>query len=410
MDELYGDELKGGELTQATAGTSAGSKATERPLQGLLVLDFSQFLAGPSCALRLADLGAGVIKIERPQGGDLARGLFLADQGLAGDSALFHTINRNKKSFAADLKNSRDLERVKRLIRRADVMVHNFRPGVMDRLGLGYETVTTLNPRLVYAAITGYGSKGPWRDKPGQDLLVQAMSGLSWLSGDASQGPVPVGISIADLTAGMHLCQGILAALVRRGVTGRGGRVDVSLFESVLDLQFEQFTAFLNSGRAQPARDETNSASVYLGAPYGVYRTADGYLAIAMTPIERLGELIGCGPLMAYGDPSAWFRERASIKAVLAQHLAKQPTEHWLRILEPADVWCAEVFTWPQLVEQEGFAALGLTQEIDGNLQTTRCPIRIDGEVLLSARGAPTLGQDTEDIVRAFDLDSTEDR
>ena len=396
-----------------------GSNPTDRPLQGLLVLDFSQFLAGPSCALRLADLGAEVIKIERPEGGDLARGLFLADQGFAGDSALFHTINRNKKSFAADLKNPRDLKRVKGLIRRADVMVHNFRPGVMDRLGLGYETVSALNPRLVYAAITGYGSKGPWRDKPGQDLLVQAMSGLSWLSGDASQPPVPVGISIADLTAGMHLCQGILAALVRRGVSGRGGRVDVSLFESALDLQFEQFTAFLNGERSQPARDETNSASVYLGAPYGVYRTADGYFAIAMTPIKRLGELIGCEALTAYDDPSAGFQERAGVKAILAQHLAKHPTGHWLEILEPADVWCAEVFTWPQLLEQEGFAALGVTQDIDGSghpanghgtLTTTRCPIRIDGEVLLSPRGAPTLGRDTEEIVRAFELDAPEDR
>ena len=401
-------------MRQEQPGTTAGSDAANRPLQGMLVLDFSQFLAGPSCALRLADLGADVIKIERPKGGDLARALYLADQGFAGDSALFHTINRNKKSFAADLKNPRDLKRVMGLIQRADVMVHNFRPGVMDRLGLGYETVTGLNPRLVYAAITGYGSKGPWRDKPGQDLLVQAMSGLSWLSGDATQGPVPVGISIADLTAGMHLCQGILAALVRRGVTGRGGRVDVSLFESALDLQFEQFTAFLNAERTQPARDETNSASMYLGAPYGVYQSADGYLAIAMTPIKGLGELIGCAALTPYDDPSAWFRERARIKAVLAEHLVKQPTAHWLGILEPADVWCAEVFTWPQLLEQEGFLALGLTQEIKdnghGSMLTTRCPIRIDGQVLLSGRGAPTLGRDTEDIVRAFDLDSAEDR
>jgi crotonobetainyl-CoA:carnitine CoA-transferase CaiB-like acyl-CoA transferase len=386
--------------------------AADRPLKDLLVLDFSQFLAGPSCALRLADLGAEVIKIERPQGGDLARGVYLADQAFAGDSALFHTINRNKKSFAADLKKPADLKRVKRLVRRADVMVHNFRPGVMDRLGLGYETVSALNPRLVYAAITGYGSRGPWRDKPGQDLLVQAMSGLAWLSGDATHGPVPVGISIADMTAGAHLCQGILAALVRRAASGRGGRVDVSLFESAFDLQFEQFTAFLNGVRAQPARDETNSASVYLGAPYGVYQTADGYLALAMTSIKRLGELIGCAPLTAYGDPAAWFRERARIKAILAEHLASGPTAHWLGILEPADVWCAEVYTWPELLTQEGFAALGLTQEIHdnghGTLLTTRCPIRIDGQVLTSSRGAATLGRDTEEIVRAFDLDAPE--
>jgi crotonobetainyl-CoA:carnitine CoA-transferase CaiB-like acyl-CoA transferase len=399
-------------LTQAPPG-HAEQDAADRPLKDLLVLDFSQFLAGPSCALRLADLGAEVIKIERPRGGDLARSLYLADQAFAGDSALFHTINRNKKSFAADLKNPADLKRVEALVRRADVMVHNFRPGVMDRLGLGFETVAELNPRLVYAAITGYGSRGPWRDKPGQDLLVQAMSGLAWLSGDASQGPVPVGLSVADLTAGAHLCQGILAALVRRAATGRGGRVDVSLFESAVDLQFEQFTAFLNSGRTQPARDEINSASVYLGAPYGVYETADGYLAVAMTPIKRLGELIQCRALTAYGDPNAWFDERARIKALLAEHLAKQTTTHWLAILEPADVWCAEIYTWPQLLTQAGFAALDLTQEIradgHGTLLTTRCPIRIDGRVLTSEHGAPTLGRDTAEIIRTFGLDPAEE-
>ena len=397
-------------MTQTPAGQSA-SGAVERPLEGVLVLDFSQFLAGPSCALRLADLGAEVIKIERPQGGDLSRGLYLADQSFAGESALFHTINRNKKSFAADLKNPEHLKRVKALVKRADVMVHNFRPGVMDRLGLDFATVATLNPRIVYAAITGYGSKGPWRDKPGQDLLVQAMSGLAWLSGDATQGPVPVGLSLADLTAGAHLCQGILAMLVRRATTGRGGRVDVSLFESAFDLQFEQFTAFLKGGGVQPPRDRVNNASVYLGAPYGVYKTSDGYIAVAMTPVKRLGELIGCQPLTAYDDPSAWFRERATIKTVLAGQLATRSTDHWLSILEPADVWCAEVFTWPELLQQEGFAALELTQPIEDNghgaMLTTRCPIRVDGQILTSNRGAPTLGSDTEEIIRKYGLDST---
>ena len=376
----------------------------ERPLAGVLVLDFSQFLAGPSCCLRLADLGAEVIKVERPQGGDLARGLQLADQTFGGDSALFHTINRNKKSFAADLKDPRDLERVKALIARADVMVHNFRPGVMDRLGLDFDTVCGLNPRLVYAAITGYGSRGPWQKKPGQDLLVQAMSGLAWLSGDAGQGPVPVGLAVADLMAGAQLCQGVLALLVRRGRTGRGGRVDVSLLESAVDMQFEQLTAFLNGDGGQPPRDAINNASVYLGAPYGIYKTADGYLALAMAPIGRLAELTGCRPLEAYADPATWFVDRARIKALLAEHLAQRPTAHWLALLEPADIWCAPVLDWPQLVRHEGFTALELTQQIEnpqhGLMRTTRCPLRVDGEVLTSSRGAPALGADNEEILR----------
>ena len=399
-----------------TAHADRGTPTTtaERPLEGVLVLDFSQFLAGPSCCLRLADLGAEVIKVERPQGGDLSRRLYLADQAFGGDSALFHTINRNKQSFAADLKNPLDLQRAKALIARADVMVHNFRPGVMERLGLDYATVADLNPRIIYAAISGYGSEGPWRTKPGQDLLVQAMSGLAWLSGDAAQGPVPMGVSIADLMSGAHLCQGVLALLVRRARTGLGGRVEVSLFESAMDMQFEQFTAFLNGDGQQPPRDAVNNASVYIGAPYGIYRTADGYLAVAMAPIDRLGELIGCEALRAYTDPSGWFTERARIKSLLAAHLATRESEHWLAILEPADIWCAEVYTWPQLLEHDGFAALRLTQTIrdaeHGSLRTTRCPIRIDGAVLTSPRGAPTLGRDTDEIAHRFQLESEEDR
>ena len=371
------------------------------------MLDFSQFLAGPSCCLRLADLGAEVIKVERPQGGDLARGLQLADQVFGADSALFHAINRNKKSFTADLKSPPDLERVKALIARADVMVHNFRPGVMDRLGLDFATVAQLNPRLIYAAITGYGARGPWREKPGQDLLVQAMSGLAWLSGDAGQGPVPVGLSVADLMAGAQLCQGVLALLVRRGRTGKGGRVDVSLFESAVDMQFEQLTAFLNGDGRQPLRDEVNNASVYLGAPYGIYATADGYLALAMAPLGRLAELTGCKALEGYADPATWFKDRARIKALLVAHLAQQPTAHWLSLLEPADIWCAPVLDWPQLVRHPGFAALALTQQIEnaehGVMRTTRCPVRVDGEALTSSRGAPSLGADNEEILRRLE-------
>src|SRR5947208_12872249 len=155
-----------------------------KPLEGLLVLDFSIFLAGPLAALRLGDLGARVIKIERPDVGDLCRQLYISNLELDGDSTLFHSINRNKESFAANLKEARELNRVRKLIATADVLIQNFRPGVMNKLGLDYESLRKINPRLVYASITGYGSEGPWADKPGQDLLAQSLSGLTWLSGD----------------------------------------------------------------------------------------------------------------------------------------------------------------------------------------------------------------------------------
>ena len=196
---------------------------SEALLEGLLVLDMSQFLSGPFAALRLGDLGARVIKIERPDGGDLCRRLYLTDTEIGGDSTLFHAINRGKLSFAADFKNPADVAAVKALIAKADVLIQNFRPGVINRLGLDYAAAKAINPGIVYASITGYGDDGPWANLPGQDLLAQARSGLMWLNGDRDQGPVPFGLAIADLLAGSAIVQGVLAALVRRGRTG-GGR------------------------------------------------------------------------------------------------------------------------------------------------------------------------------------------
>lgn len=388
--------------TSSSAATTSDSDQ-DALLSGIRVLDFSQYLAGPSCALRLADLGADVIKVERRDGGDQCRKLVIANQKLDSDSVLFHTINRNKRSLAADLKNPEDMKTVKALIACSDVMIHNFRPGIMERLGLSWEAVREINPRIVYGAVTGYGEEGPWRDKPGQDLLVQSLTGMTWLSGDAEQAPVPVGMPAADMMTGAHLAQGILAALVKRSVTGRGCRIDVSLMESVFDLNFEIFTAFLRSGK-QPQRSRVSSASVVGAAPYGIYATQDGYLAIAMTPVDRLAALLDCAPLAAFADPGEWFGRRDEIKAILRDHLRTQTTAHWLACLEPADVWCAQVLDWPTLVELEGFKALEITQELqyaDGQtLATTRCPIRINRKRLTFQRGAPRLGEHTEEILR----------
>ena len=374
-----------------------------RPLDGTLVLDFSQFLAGPSAALRLADLGARVIKIERPDTGDLCRRLYISNLELEGDSTLFHAINRNKEGFAADLKNDADRRRVLDLIGHADVMIQNFRPGVMQRLGLDYETLRRACPRLVYAEVTGYGTEGPWRDRPGQDLLVQALSGLAYLNGNADQPPMPFGLAVGDMFAGAHLVQGILACLVRRGTTGRGGLVEVSLLESVLDLQFEVLTTHWNDGGKEPRRSAINNAHAYLGAPYGIYTTSDGYIALAMGSVTELGRLLGCDALAAYSDPQSWFAARDEIKAILAAHLAGRRTSDWLAILEPAGYWASDVLRWQDLMRTEAFAALDMVQEVaypgGANLRTTRCPIRIDGEAYHSSRPAPAIGQDTERIV-----------
>ncbi len=379
-----------------------------KPLEGLLVIDLSQFLAGPSASLRLADLGARVIKIERPSGGDLCRNLYISNLELDGDSTLFHSINRNKESLAADLKDPAERAAVLALAARADVLIHNFRPGVIEKLGLGYDTLSRQFPRLVYAEVSGFGRTGPWSRKPGQDLLVQSLSGLPWLNGDAGQPPVPFGLAVADLSAGAHLCQGILACLVRRGITGQGARVEVSLLESILDLQFEVLTTFLNDGHKLPQRSVRNNAHAYLGAPYGIYSTKDGYLAIAMGSLAALAELLECPALLAYTDPKAAFERRDEIKAVLAEHLGQRTTTEWLARLEPADYWCADVFTWPRLLQHPAFQALDMIQTVgrdeEVTMQTTRCPIRIDETLLRSPRGAPRLGEHTEAIRREFGL------
>ncbi|MDF2960558.1 MAG: L-carnitine dehydratase/bile acid-inducible protein [Paenibacillus sp.] len=373
--------------------TTAGFK----PLEGLLVLDFAQFLSGPSAALRLADLGARVIKIERPDGGDLCRRLYISNMELDGDSTLFHSINRNKESVAADLKNSEDLKLIRALIEKADVMIQNFRPGVIERIGLHYEAVRNWNPRLVYGEITGYGKTGPWTGKPGQDLLVQSLSGLTWLNGDADQPPVPFGLSIADMFAGAHLVQGILACLVRRGVKGTGGHVEVSLLESILDFQFEVLTTHMNDGGKLPERSAVNNANAYLGAPYGIYQTADGYIALAMGSVVQLGQLLECDAMGAFHEPSTWFTRRDEIKAILRDHLQNRPTAYWLSRLEPEGYWCAEVLDWKQLLEHEAFRALNMIQQTKNGsgaaMTTTRCPIRIDGNVLMSPLGAPKVGE-----------------
>jgi len=378
------------------------------PLDGLLVVDLSQFLSGPSASLRLADMGARVIKIERPDTGDLCRQLYISNLALDGDSTLFHSINRNKESLIADLKSPADAQRTWKLMEQADVLIHNFRPGVMQRLGFEYEAVRAANPSIIYAEVTGYGKVGPWRKKPGQDLLVQALSGLPWLNGDAGQPPVPFGLAVADLYAGAHLVQGILACLVRRGKSGAGGRVEVSLLESVLDLQFEVLTTYLNDGGQLPRRSSINNAHAYLGAPYGIYSTKDGYVALAMGSVTRLGELLNCPALAEFTDLDSQFSRRDEIKAILVQHLQAGTTQQWLEVLEAHDIWCADVLTWAQLFSHDAFKALNMVQTVSTSagidMQTTRCPIRIDGEVFLSSKGAPRLGEDTEALIREFSL------
>ncbi len=371
-----------------------------KPLDGILVLDFGQFLSAPSGAMRLADLGAHVIKIEKEGEGDVCRSMYTSNLMIEGESSLFQSINRNKDGICLNLKSESGRGQLLPLIRKADVMIVNFRPGVARRLGLDYEYVSQINPGLVYGEITGYGPARQWEKMPGQDLLVQSVSGLCWLNGNADQPPVPMGVSVVDMFAGQHMVQGILAALAGRRPGGKGSLIQVSLLESSLDMQFEVLTAYLNDGRRLPARNSVNNANVYTNAPYGIYETQDGYIALAMVNIPYLGSLIGCDALRAYENEADWSDKRDEIKQIIRQHMLSGTTQTWLDILEPEDIWCARVLNWEELVTSEGFQALDFLQDVafSGNtvMKTTRCPITIDKEHFFSDRHAPVLGQDNK--------------
>ena len=375
-------------------------------LEDILVVDFSQFLSGPSAGLRLADLGARVIKIERSGVGDICRELYVSDVMLEGESTIFHAINRNKESYAVNLKDEDDREKIKLLLKEADVLIHNFRPGVMERLGLDYATVKEIAPSIVYSEINGYGEQGPWRDLPGQDLLLQSVSGLAWLSNNDNTTPTPMGVAVVDILAGAHLVQGILASLYQRAITGQGALVQVSMFESILDFQFEVLTCFYNDGNELPVRSAVNNGHAYISAPYGIYKTQNGYLALAMGSIVVLSELLKCPGLKKFTNKEDWFSKRDEIKLILASHLNTSTTENWLNILEPADIWCAKVLDYEELVQEDGYKELEVelkVKTVNGlEVTTTRCPIRVDGKLLLSSKGAPGLGEHNRQIEDEF--------
>ena len=377
----------------------------ELPLKGLIVLEFSQYLSGPSAALRLADLGARVIKIEKPNGGDAGRKLAIKNLWADDSSLLFHTINRNKESFTADLKNADDIIIIKKLIKKVDVLIHNFRPGVMDKLGLGYTTAKEINPRLIYSKISGYGKEGPWKNKPGQDLLLQAMTGLAYTTGNGDNGPVPFGIAIGDILCGAQLVQGIIAALIRRQKTGTGALIEVSLMESLLDFQFELLTTYFTNNK-QPQRSIVNNGHPLLSAPYGLYKTTDGYIALAMMDIHELADAINCKELKSFAKEEI-FAKRDEIKKLLTECFVNETSSYWIGKMHESGLWAIEVFDWEQMMDHEAYQSLQMEQALnisDKKIMTTRCPIKINGERLYADKAAPKLGEHSKQVMEEFGI------
>jgi crotonobetainyl-CoA:carnitine CoA-transferase CaiB-like acyl-CoA transferase len=372
-------------------------------LDGLVVLDATQMLAGPLCSMRLGDLGADVIKVEPPNGGEFNRTHGFDDVQVGGDMTTFLAVNRNKRSFAVDLKSADGLAAFLDLVRTADVLVQNFRHGTAERLGVGYAQLAAVNPRLVYCSISGYGSAGPYRDRPGQDLVLQGYSGSMFSVGAAGDAPVPGALWAADVMTGYTAAIGILAALASRTSTGAGQHVEVDMFSVVLDAQVQELVTYLNAGAA-PRRMQEPTAHGSIPAPYGVYRTADGWMTLAMSPLPALGErprrrvAAHAGPLQR--------RARAPRRGLPAHpdRFTGRTTADWVERCDVHGVWAGPVHDYPSLVDDPHVQATGMITEQPhptlGSVRTTRVPVQLSGTPVSIRRGAPPLGADTADILR----------
>ncbi|WP_203917938.1 CaiB/BaiF CoA transferase family protein [Rugosimonospora africana] len=369
-------------------------------LEGIRVLDFSQMMLGPYATQLLGDLGADVIKIERPGAGEWERGLEMMGDLVAGESAAFLAMNRNKRSVAVDLKDPVARDALLRLAATCDVVVENFRPGVMARLGLGYEHVRALRPDIIYCSGSGWGQDTPAaRDnRPGQDLLIQAASGLAYHTGRVGEAPTFAGTSIVDASTALTLATGILAALVARERQGIGQWVQVDLFSTAMAVQCQEISAIVNQ-HAEPPRSAAGIPSPWLSAPAGMYRTADGWLAVAMAPLDRVAELTGDAELSTL---DAW-RDRDEAKRRLDAVFVRRTTEEWLSVLLPGGLWAAPARTVSEAVDelraQQSPMVTTVEHPAAGTVELIGCPITFSETPWRLRLPPPLVGQHTEEVL-----------
>jgi crotonobetainyl-CoA:carnitine CoA-transferase CaiB-like acyl-CoA transferase len=379
---------------------------SEQPSLGLLsgvrILAFTQFLLGPAACQYLADMGADVIKIEPPGRGAWERSWAGAELFINGVSAFFLLANRNLRSVTLNLKSERGAEAARKLAAWTDVVIENYRPGVLDRLGLGYERIKELNPNVIYASGSGYGSDGPYSHLPGQDLLLQAISGLGANTGTESDGPTVSAAAIVDQHSASLLAMGILGALVHRERTGEGQRVEVIMMEAALDIQTEPVVYHLNGARLR--RPKTPIADTFHSVPYGFYATADGHLAISMAPIKSIAEVLGRpASLEPYEDPATAFSKRDEIRAALDPYFRERTTAEWLDILRAHGIWCAPVNTLTETFDDAAIKHIAPVLEFDhpraGRVRVLKHPVRYSSGQATLRRPPPELGEHTAEVL-----------
>ncbi|SHH84539.1 CaiB/BaiF CoA transferase family protein [Clostridium grantii] len=312
-------------------------------LEGITVLDFSQMLAGPFCAMMLGDLGANVIKIERTKTGDLYRYMAFGNKFMNEQAATtFLAWNRNKRSLAIDIKSSEGKEVVYSIAKKADIVIHNFRPGVMERLGYGYDDLKKINPKIIYASNSGFGPTGPYSERPGQDLLAQGLSGIMSLTGRKNSAPTPLGTGLPDHLSAYNLVYGILGALFYRERTGEGQKIEVDLFRSMLAFEGQELSTILNTD-IQCSRPDSGIALPFQDAPYGVYECSDGYISIAMGKFDILAEVLEEPDLLCYNDPQLLYDQRDNIFKLIEGITKSNTKEYWLKKMLEVDLWVAPV-------------------------------------------------------------------
>lgn len=382
-------------------------------LDGIRIVSFNHFLMGPLGIQFLADLGAEVIAIEPLKGAFQRHWGGSNAKKAGGETTLELTANRNKKSMCLDLKDPDALEIAKKLVASADVVAENFRPGVMDKLGLGYEALKKINPGIIYASASGFGPDGPYVNRPGQDMIAQSLSGLAWITGKEAEGPHLVGTSAIDHHGAMIFAAGILGALVKKGRTGEGGRVDVNLFSAALHLQSESLVCYFNGEKPKSTHMPNQIGTWYHEAPYGVYQTADRYLGLSLGNLPVMLEAVGADGAIA-ADKNEAFERRDEIAAIFAEKLKTKTFAQWAEIFDAQDIWYTQVNDYDDLAADPQQIHNGDLVKVEAwngeEITLVANPVRYDGKTAPITLAPQKLGAQTIEILTELGINEDEQK
>ncbi|SEB55198.1 Crotonobetainyl-CoA:carnitine CoA-transferase CaiB [Paramicrobacterium humi] len=381
-----------------------------KTLEGMRVLDVSIAMSGPFAAQKLADLGADVVKVE-PLAGEWQR--HAAAGGARGNqvNASFLSLNRNKRSIALDLKNDSAREVIHKLVETADVFLQNYRTGVAERLGVDYETLRKINPRLIYVSMSGYGGSGPYATKPGQDVILQAMSGALYSAGREGEAPRPAPFFLVDAFAAYSAFEGTLAAIIHRLRTGEGQLVEVNMLDAIIAAQMQEISVHTVGGIPQMPAEEIHAHS-YIRAPYGVFPTSDGYIALSFADAPLLASVLDDDRFLQYDVERDGFEKKDEISRLVTEGLAKNSTEHWLTALGDAGAWVGPVYDYdglmqdPQVAHNNSFVEY--EHPTEGRVKTPGFNFRLSASTQEVTRPAPLAGQHSEELLAELGLDAAQ--